>query len=421
MLFYLGKANKCLMNKTYLAVDLKSFFASVECIERNLNPYTTALAVAETSRKDGAMTLAVTPYLKSLGVKSRGRVFEISKSIKNIMFVSPRLDLYTQKSNEVMSIIKSIVSPNDVVVYSIDEVFIDATSYLKYYNVTDIMFAKHILESIEKKTKLTATCGIGPNIFMSKVCMDIDAKNSPNFIGKWTMNDVDKLQNIYPLSKIWGIGTNMERNLNNLGIKRLKDINKYDESFYVKRFGTMGKTLYERAYGIDHMTINDYKKEPLNPSTSISQILYKDYNKDEILVIIKEMCSTISMRIRKKSIRYKKIGFGIRYSKEIAKGFFETKSFANSIDDEHTLYKTCIQILNENVEDYPIRKVIIGVSGLEKNEYIQINLFGEDKNYKLYRTIDNLKDKYGKNIVLNASSLLDYSTIKERNKKGRIN
>ena len=171
--------------RNILCIDLKSFFASCECVEMNLDPFTTPLIVADPERKGGAITLAVTPYMKTLGVPSRGRVFEIPKHIKYIT-ARPRMSLYAKKSKEVINIFLDFVSKEDMHVYSIDESFLDVTDYLKLYKMTDIELAKKIMQTIKDKTGLTSTCGIGPNLLLAKVALDTDSKHSPDFISKWT-------------------------------------------------------------------------------------------------------------------------------------------------------------------------------------------------------------------------------------------
>ena len=169
--------------RNILCIDLKSFFASCECIERGLDPFKTPLVVANKKQGNGAITLAVTPYLKKQGVKSRGRLFEIPSNIE-YMIANPRMNLYISKSQEVISIYLDFISEEDLHIYSIDECFLDVTNYLKLYNKTDMELAEEILKSIYEKTGLTATCGIGPNMLLAKISMDIEAKHNFNNIAK---------------------------------------------------------------------------------------------------------------------------------------------------------------------------------------------------------------------------------------------
>lgn len=405
--------------RNILCIDLKSFFASVECVERNLDPFTTPLIVADPSRKGGAITLAVTPYMKTLGVPSRGRVFEIPKNIKYIT-APPRMSLYVKKSKEVINCFLDFVSKEDMHVYSIDEAFLDVTDYLKLYKMDDVTLAKTIMARIKEKTGLTSTCGIGPNLLLAKVALDIESKHSPDFIAKWTYEDVKtKLWNITPLDEMWGIGSKTMKKLNDLGIYKVGDINKYSKDFYKKRFGVLGEELYLHANGIDNSNIKDDKYEIKNKSYGLSQILYKDYTPEEAILIIKEMCETICKRLRNNKKVCGVVGFGIGYSRSVGGGFYHSKKLSESTDNENIIFSVCKSIYDSYIEEEPIRKVSISLGKITDNNYVQLNLFEEvnETINEIPIVVDEINKKFGDNAILKASSLLNYSTIKMRNKK----
>ena len=405
--------------RVIMSIDLKSFFASCECVNRGLDPFTTPLVVADTSRGKGAMTLAVTPYLRSKGVNSRSRVFELPKNIK-IIFAKPRMKLYETYSNKVREIFKSFISEEDIHIYSIDEVFMDATDYLKYYKMTDIELAKTIMKTIKDKTGLTSTCGIGPNIFLSKVAMDIEAKHNKEFIAKWTYNDIEtKLQNLEPLSVVWGIGKNTEKKLNNLGIKKVKDINNYTRDFYIKRFGNVaGNDIWCKANGIDFTTIKDLNERVKNKSISMSQILYRDYTKEEAILIVKEMNDMLSNRLRRMNKTTKLIYLGINYSRDLCKRFKETILLNESEDIPERIYEVLEYIYYKNIENLPIRKVTIAYSKLSDKKCTQLSLFENNiiERDEYHKVIDKINERFGNTSLLRASSLLKNSTIKNREK-----
>lgn len=405
--------------RNILCIDLKSFFASVECVERNLDPFTTPLIVADPSRKGGAITLAVTPYMKTLGVPSRGRVFEIPKNIKYIT-APTRMSLYVKKSKEVINCFLDFVSKEDMHVYSIDEAFLDVTDYLKLYKMDDVTLAKTIMARIKEKTGLTSTCGIGPNLLLAKVALDIESKHSPDFIAKWTYEDVKtKLWNITPLDEMWGIGSKTMKKLNDLGIYKVGDINKYSKDFYKKRFGVLGEELYLHANGIDNSNIKDDKYEIKNKSYGLSQILYKDYTPEEAILIIKEMCETICKRLRNNKKVCGVVGFGIGYSRSVGGGFYHSKKLSESTDNENVIFSVCKSIYDSYIEEEPIRKVSISLGKITDNNYVQLNLFEEvnETINEIPIVVDEINKKFGDNAILKASSLLNYSTIKMRNKK----
>ena len=413
--------NELKIERNIICIDLKSFFASCECVERNLNPFTTPLVVAEPNR-DGAITLAVTPYMKKLGVKSRGRIYEIPKNI-NYITAKPRMSLYIKKSKEVVDVYLDYVSEEDLHIYSIDECFLDVTNYLKLYNKTTKELALDIMKNIYKKTHLCATAGIGPNLLLAKISMDIEAKHNKDFIAEWTYNDVEtKLWNITPLSKMWGIGTRMERNLNNIGIKKIGDIANYNKLKLKEKFGIIGEELWYHANGIDLSKISDFKRVAKEKSISNSQVLYKDYYNNDVLLIIKEVLSLLLKRLRKENLLTKHISLHINYSKNTGGYFSVSKKLDQETNDEALLYKILLNMFNSYYEEnMPVRKVGISLSKLEKNNHIQLNLFENikevnDKN-NLNNTIDKINDKYGNNSILRATSLLSNSTIKSRNEK----
>lgn len=410
------------LQRNILCIDLKSFFASCECIERGLDPFKVPIVVANPNQGDGAITLAVTPYLKNLGVKSRGRLFEIPKNI-HYKIIKPRMSLYIAKSKEVVSIYLDFVSEEDLHIYSVDECFLDVTNYLKLYNKTDYELAQDILKRVYEKTGLTATCGIGPNLLLAKVAMDIEAKHNSDNIAKWGYEDVEnKLWPIKPLSKMWGIGSRMERNLNKMNIYSIGDLAKSDRGLLKDKFGVIGSELWEHANGIDLSVISDFKVLAKSESFSHSQVLFKNYNADNIKIIISEMVDVISARLRNSQKLAKTIGLGIGYSKEESGGFYHTIKLDNPTDSSYEILNYSLLIFDKFYENHPIRKVTVCCSSLVKKENKQLNLFeldniSEDNNYKINTAVDKIKEKYGKNSVLKVSNLLDDSTAIERNKK----
>ncbi len=405
--------------RVIMSIDLKSFFASCECVNRGLDPFSTPLVVADTSRGNGAMTLAVTPYLRNKGVNSRSRVFELPKNIK-IIFVKPRMKLYETYSEKVREIFKSFISEEDIHIYSIDEVFMDVTDYLKYYKMTDIELAKTIMKTVKDKTGLTSTCGIGPNIFLSKVAMDVEAKHNKEFIAKWTFNDIEtKLWNLEPLSTVWGIGKNTEKKLNNLGIKKVKDINNYTRDFYIRRFGNVaGNDIWCKANGIDFTTIKDLNERTRDKSISMSQILYRDYSKEEAILIVKEMNDMLSKKLRRMNKTTKLVYLGINYSRDLCKRFKETILLNESEDIPERIYEVLEYIYYKNIENLPIRKVTIAYSKLSDKKCTQLSLFENNiiENDEYHKAIDKINERFGDASLLRASSLLKNSTIKNREK-----
>lgn len=408
-----------LPKRNIIVIDLKSFFASCECVERGLDPYKINLVVANKKQGNGAITLAVTPHMKALGIKGRTRLYEIPKNV-TYEIVPPRMKLYLQKSKEVIQIFLNYVDEKDLHVYSIDESFLDVTSYLKMYNKTDYELAEIIMKDIEDTLGLTSTCGIGPNMLLAKVAMDTEAKKFKNGIAKWTYDDIpEKLWTITPLSKMWGIGPRMEKNLNKLGIKTIGDLAHYNKYKLKDLYGIMGEELWNHANGIDLSIISDYKKEVKSKSYSHSQVLFKDYYEHNVKLIIKEMIEVICSRLRNNHKKAKIIGLGIGYSKGCGGFYHNRKVFPTDLESE--FLEQSLSIFKEYYDGSPIRKVSIVAGNLVESTSFQLNLF-EDVEKKLEEerlgsAIDSLKSRYGKNSLVKASALLEDSTAIERNKK----
>ena len=408
------------MDRHVLCIDLKSFFASVECVERHIDPFKVNLVVANPNQGNGAITLAITPHLKSLGIKSRTRLYEIPRNIKYVI-VPPRMSLYIKKSKEVVGIYLDFVAEEDLHIYSIDECFLDVTHYLKMYKMTDYELAQKILKTIEEKTGLTATCGIGSNMLLAKLSMDIEAKKYKNGIAKWTMDDVaSKLWPIRPLSKMWSIGPRMEKKLNTMGMVTVGDIANHDKNDLKKKFGVIGEELWNHANGIDLSVISDWKVTPKNSSYSHSQVLFKDYYGENIKLIIEEMIDVVCQRLRKNHKQVGLIGLGIGYSKAIGGGFFHSIK-VNPTDSNAEFLRVALNMFDRYYEEKPIRKVSISAGNLINKETEQLSLFEsleeKETEFKANEAIDEIKNKFGKNSIVKASSLLDYSTAIERNKK----
>ena len=404
-----------------LSIDLKSFFASCECVSRNLNPFEVPLVVANPNQGQGAITLAVTPFLKKKGVKSRGRLYEIPKNIKYII-VPPRMSLYIEFSKKVIYVYLYYVSKEDLHVYSIDECFLDVTHYLKLYKKNDYELAEEILKSITEKTGLTANCGIGPNILIAKIAMDVEAKLYKNGIAKWTYDDVkNKLWKLNPLSKMWGIGPRMEKKLNNLRIFSVGDLAKFDKNILKNKFGVMGVELWEHANGIDLTTISDLSKHQPDKSYSNSQILFKDYNGNNVEIIIREMVDIVTKRLRQNNKQGSVIGLLIGYSKSVGGGFYHVLKLDVPTDDIRIIFDTCMMIFDKYYTNKPIRKVGVSIGNLSQKDCMQLSIFESvdevEKIDNANKVIDRITERFGKNSLLKASALLEESTIRDRNKK----
>ena len=404
-------------NRTIAVIDLKAFYSFVECVDRGLDAWSTPLVVADKDRGKNTIVLSVSPYLKSKGVPSRLRIRDLPKGYKYIYAV-PRMERYIEKSAEVVKIMMEFVSHEDIHVYSIDEAFLDITSYLNYYKLTPLQLVSKIIKRIKDKTGLQATGGIGNNFFLAKVALDIYAKHEKNGIATLYEKDIQtKLWPITPLTKIWGIGERTAAKLNAIGIFTMGDLANSNRDYIHDHFGIIGDQLVDHANGIDESDIHEVYI-PKSTSLSLGQVLFKDFNKDNAVTIIREMCDDLSLRLRKENKLAELVSLYIGYSKDTMGGFSRQMSLLQPTDDTEELFRALMEIYNEHIENYPIRRIGINFGKLTTSGYKQMNMFEDTKkqknNHDLLKTMDKLKDKYGNNILLRASALTEDSTAIER-------
>lgn len=405
-----------------LCIDLRSFFASVECADAGLDIYEVPLVVADRSRGKGGITLAVTPYLKKMGVASRSRVYELPTDV-DIIFAKPRMRRYVEVSTEIIGIYLDYVSEEDLHIYSIDEAFLDVTKYLKYYDMTVEELALDIQKTIFKRTKIHSTCGIGPNMLLAKFALDLDSKQMESGIARWTIEDLPRrLWPVEPLSKVWGIGPRLERRLNKLGIYKMYDLAHADVNMLKSEFGVYGEQLYNHAHGIDTSSMQAEKDYvPKSESIGHGQTLYYDYNGDEAKQVILELCDRVAKRMRKKQKVGTVIHLGIRYSKSMGGGGFSKQvTVPHPTDSPNEMYDACVRLFDSSYHGEPIRKVSVSMGHLTKTDVTQMDIFGKqeelDKERSLLEAMDSIHEWYGKNAILRAAHFKEGATMKERNK-----
>lgn len=410
------------MQKTYLCIDLKSFYASVECVELGLDPFKVNLVVADPTRGGGAITLAATPAIKKLGVSSRGRIFEIDPKIE-YMITPPRMHLYMEYSCRVYKIFLEFIAKEDIHVYSIDESFLDVTSYLKLYQVNAKELAKKMLDRIYEKTGLIATVGIGTNLYLAKIAMDISAKHNADRIAY--LNEDLYRQTLWhhtPMTDFWMLGNGTERRLHKLGIYDMYDLSQFPIEILYKEFGVNAEYIIDHAWGKEPTTIQDIKNyKSKQHSISNSQILFEDYSYQNAFVVMKEMVDQNVLTLTEKHLVTKQISLMIGYSKDCIKpscGSCKitncTNSYSILLEEFKRLY---IRIVNPN---YPIRQIAISFQDV-KDEYYYENydLFTDvekvEREKKLQETLVQIKHRYGKNAILKGMNALDFATAKKRN------
>ena len=410
------------MQKYYLCIDLKTFYASVECVERGLDPFNTNLVVADPERGKGTICLAISPKMKMLGIKNRCRIFEIPPTIKYIV-ATPRMKKYIEYSANIYAIYLKYFSKEDIHVYSIDEAFMDVTKYLKLYKLNPIELAKKIIRDIFKTYGITATAGIGTNMYLAKIALDITAKHNPNNIGYLDEEKYKKeLWHHKPVSDFWQIGKGIEKRLNKMGIFDMYDIAHSNQKRLYKEFGVNAEYLIDHSWGKESCTIADIKAyKPKTNSITNSQVLFEDYSFIKARLVLKEMVELGSLRLIENNLVTDTIGLYIGYSKNIIKPTGGTRKLTNYTNIYSELLKIFLEIYDKTTDkDVAIRRIGVNFANVIETESVQLSLFTDqekiDKERKLELAMCSIKNKMGKNAIIRGMDLEDGATTIMRNK-----
>lgn len=411
--------------KSFICIDLKSFYASVECVERGLDPFKTNLVVADPTRSQSTICLAITPAMKKLGVKNRCRIHEIPAGIEYITAM-PRMQLYIDYSARIYSIYLRYVSKEDIHVYSIDECFMDVTNYLSLYHMTGKEMAVELMDAVMKETGITATAGIGTNLYLAKVAMDIVAKHVEDHIG--ILNEISYRQQLWdhrPLSDFWRIGSRTEKKLAGYGIHTMGDIaytSVTSEEWLYKMFGIDAELLIDHAWGLESCDIHDIKNYHTEEhSLSNGQVLMRNYSFEEAAVVVREMTDVLVLDLVSKGLITGSVTLWIaydhRYERPSSHGTVRLTSLTNSsstiMDEVDKLYQ---KITDRHTG---IRRIEICANRVMPEGYLQYDLFTDpaavEKEKNLQQAILDVKKRYGKNAIMRGANLLDCSTYRERN------
>ncbi len=409
--------------RVYFVIDMKSFFASVECAERGLDAMTTKLVVADESRTDKTICLAVSPALKALGIRNRCRLFEIPKDI-DFIIAPPRMKKYIEYAAEIYGIYLKYIDKNDIHVYSIDECIIDATDYLKIYKMRAKEFASKLMGEINNKLHIPSTAGIGSNMYLAKIALDITAKHAPDIIG-WLTEEkfIKTLWKHQPLSDFWGISHGTIDRLAKYGIYDMEGIAKANEDLLYKEFGINAELLIDHAWGREPCLMSDIKNyKSKSRSISSSQILPENYDFKDAKLVMQEMvqngCYDLFRQHYVTQLIHLYIGYGD--GKEGgAKGTSRMHVTTNlySIIGDYAC-KLFDKIVDRN---RPIRRIGYDFADLMPEENEQYDFFTDlnqiEKEKRLTASVIELQDKYGKNSVLKALDLEEKATQRDRNRQ----
>lgn len=408
----------------YLCIDLKSFYASVECKERDLDPMTTNLVVADPSRGDKTICLAATPAIKKLGVSSRCRVFEIPKSIDYIM-APPRMSLYMKYSAKVYKVYLKYFDKDDIHIYSIDEVFIDASKYSRMYGKDMSLLAKMVMEDVYRTVGIRSACGIGTNLYLCKIALDITAKHSSDGIGYLDEELYRQLLwNHRPITDFWRVGRGTAKRLEKYGIYTMEQIAKADRNLMFKVFGVDAELLIDHAWGRETATMADIKGyEPKSNSISSGQVLFHDYTFEKGRLILHEMTELLVLDLVDKKLVTDNIGLYVGFSnrENIAPvhGSMSLSFYTSSMKIiQKSMDGLYCRIIDENSL---IRRISISFNRLLGEENEGFDLFTDTNELKeekqISHTILDIKKKFGKNAIFKGMNLEKDATTIERNRQ----
>ncbi len=413
-----------MQERVYLCIDLKSFYASVECVEQGLDPLTAKLVVADPERSEKTICLAISPAMKALGIKNRCRVFEIPKSVKYTM-APPRMKLYIDYAADIYGIYLKYIAKEDIHVYSIDEAFMDVTDYLPLYGISAKELAVRIMDDIMVSTGITATAGIGTNLYLAKVALDITAKHVADNIGYLDEELYRRtLWRHRPLKDFWRIGAGTVRRLESMGIMTMEDITRADEDTLYRVFGVDAELLIDHAWGRETTTMADIKNyKSGNKCLSSGQVLSRDYTFEECKLIVKEMVDALCLDMAGQGLVTRSVSLMIGYSNELAMKPatgtasipIETNSYRVIIPRVLALYQRIVQ------RDKPVRRLNVTCNGVVNEAYEQYDLFTDyaalERDRKLQQATLEIKRKFGKNAIVRGMDLQEAGTTMERNRQ----
>lgn len=409
--------------QVYICIDLKSFYASVECAARGLDPFQTDLVVADPTRGPGALCLAVSPALKDKGVRNRCRIFEIPPSLHYII-APPHMRLYMRVSADIYKTYLRFFAREDVYAYSIDECFINAAPYLSLYGKNGMDIASMIMKAVYERTGICATAGVGTNLFLAKVGMDIVAKHVPEHIAY--LDEAlfrEKLWHHRPITDIWNIGKGIARRLEKYGVYDLYGVTLLPEKTLYREFGVNARYLIDHAHGREPCTLKDIQSyRPENRSISTGQVLFEDYTYENALLLVYEMAEILIQQLLEEKLAARRISLYAGYSGKDRRGSSGSKKLDGYTDVPediwqafHALYKAKvlkglgIRTLNLSLNE------VVPASSVPRCFSLFRSPLEEERQKKVELVMVEVKKKFGKNALLRGIDYYPKATLRTRN------
>ena len=407
--------------RTYLCIDMKSFYASVECAERGYNPFETNLVVADLTRGANALCLAISPKMKALGVRNRCRLSEIPKNVR-YETAPPRMALYIEYTANIYALYLEYFDPRDIHVYSIDESFIDVTDYLKIYKTDGYGIAKMLMNGIADRYHIPSTAGIGTNLYLAKIALDITAKHAKDHIGYLDEQLYRKtLWNHTPITDFWMIASGTARRLERYGVFDMEGITNMPAEVLYKAFGKNAELLLDHAWGRESCLISDIKNyRTKSRSVSFSQILPKDYTFEQARTVMREMTVNGCNELVRRKVITRKVGIAVGYTR----GMREPTGGSVKLDLATSLKSCIVEKAMEEYDRTTDRRIFIRTLAVTFSDVCDEGCEGYDfftdfdameREKALDRAVIGLQSQYGKNAVLTGTNFLPEGTQRERN------
>ncbi|WP_338451720.1 UV damage repair protein UvrX [Niallia oryzisoli] len=400
-----------------LCIDMKSFYASCSAVMEGLDPLDCYLVVVGDKEREGSIVLAASPRMKKeYGIKTGTRKFDIPDDPR-ITVVEPRMATYVRISMEIIRVFNRYVPKEAIHAYSVDESFLKVDGAAKLWGDA-VTIAEKIREDIRREFQLPCAVGIGPNMLMAKLCLDLEAKK--HGVAEWKYEDIPaKLWPLSPLRDMWGIGRRLEKTLNGMGIFTVGQLAHYDLQKLEKKFGIMGNQLYHHAWGIDLSEMGAPIMEG-QVSFGKGQVLMRDYKEEEeIKHVILEICEEVAKRARTHRKAGRTISFGVSYSQdEFGGGFYRSRTIEHPTNVTMEIYRVCLELFHEHYEGKTVRKITLALSKLSDDVSFQFDLFDLNgwKKHELGYTVDKIRNRFGSDALLRAVSYTAAGTARQRAK-----
>ena len=407
--------------RTYFCIDMKSFYASVECAERGCNPFETNLVVADAGRGKNALCLAVTPRMKSLGVKNRCRLSEIPQGLR-YEIAPPRMALYIEYAADIYSIYLDYFDPSDIHVYSIDESFIDVTDYLVREHSDSVAFAKLLMNEIARRCRIPSTAGIGTNLYLAKIALDITAKHARDHVG--VLNEEKYRETLWdhrPITDFWMVAAGTARRLESCGVYDMRGVANMPAETLYRMFGKNAELLIDHAWGREPCLISDIKNyRSKSHSVSFTQILPRDYSRAEARTVIAEMARNGAVELTRRGVITSKITVFAAYSHDAEAPAHGSARLRFATDLASYIVEAAVGLYDRIVEGgVPVRRLGIAFENVCSDACEGYDIFTDpeavERERRLQSTVIGIQSRYGRNALLSGTNFLPEGTQRERN------